>query len=286
MTDEKNKILNKEKSTAIVVEDQCTTWDYISGILEKDFQIKAFCNSSKLAESAFMEYKPDLVWLDCYLGELCESNLGLKNSGLLLAEWMKKHNPETKIILFTASYESAIIYKAEKLGLEAVFLGGKFSTDKSIILDILQRVQEGEKGIYIDSAQSEQSALKKIGKMTFYEFCTITSLLIGKSTATVAEEMNSTRKRINNTLYRVKEKYNLSDELSREEILEELKEIIQDSFSQLKHHNISEVHSMFKITDELLNPLMEQLKHGNLKGFSINSVLENSKSILENNKKD
>jgi hypothetical protein len=43
---------------------------------------------------------------------------------------------------------------------------------------------------------------------------------------------------------------------------------------------------MFKITDELLNPLMEQLKHGNLKGFSINSVLENSKFVLENNTKD
>ena len=86
------KIETEATKTAIVVEDQCTTWDYISGILEKDFQIKAFCNSSKLAESAFMEYKPDLVWLDCYLGELCESNLGLKNSGLLLAEWMKKHN--------------------------------------------------------------------------------------------------------------------------------------------------------------------------------------------------
>jgi len=64
------KIETEATKTAIVVEDQCTTWDYINGILEKDFQIKAFCNSSKLAESAFMEYKPDLVWLDCYLGEL------------------------------------------------------------------------------------------------------------------------------------------------------------------------------------------------------------------------
>lgn len=262
------------KPSAIIVEDQCITWDYIKSLLAEDFEIKEFCNSSKLAEQAFIRHKPDLVWLDCYLGEISENNQGLKNSGLLLAEWIKKHRPQTKIILFTASYESSIIYKAKLLNIEAVFLGGKFSTNKQKILSIIKRILTGERGIYLDSAELEDHSLKKIGRMTFFEFCIVSSLLLGKSTASVAEEMNSNRKQINNTLYRVKEKYGLSDELSREEILEELKEIIKESFSHLEHQNISEVHSIFKITDELLSPVIDKLKEGELKKININALRE------------
>ena len=265
-----------EKLTAIVVEDQCVIWDYIHNILSPKYEIKAFCNSSKLAEKAFLDFKPDLVWLDCYLGEFCENHLGLKNSGLALAEWMKKHNSSTKIFLFTASYESSILYKAESIGIEAVFLGAKFTNNKNGILNIIDRVNQGEKGIYVDSQGSSESALKRVGKMTFFEFCVIISLLIGKSTAKIADELNSNRKQINNTLYRVKEKYNLSDNLSREEILEELKEIISQSFEQLEQQHISEFHCLFKISDELLNPAINKIRQGSVKGASLNSLLRES----------
>ena len=264
-----------DKLTAIVIEDQCVIWDYIHNILSPYYEIKSFCNSSKLAEKAFIEFKPDLVWLDCYLGELCENHLGLKNSGLALAAWMKKHSPNTKIFLFTASYESSIIYKAESIGIEAVFLGAKFSNNKNGIVSIIERVKQGEKSIYVDSRKISETALKRVGKMTFFEFCVVASLLIGKSTAKIADELNSNRKQINNTLYRVKEKYDLSDDLSREEVLEELKEIILNSFEQLEQQHISEFHCLFKITDELLNPVVNQIRQGGLKGASFSSLLKN-----------
>ena len=84
------------KNTAIVVEDQIVSWDYIKSVLEPSLEVKRFCKTSEEAEQAFKEIKPNLVWLDCYLGELSESSTGLKNSGILLAGWIKAHSPKTK----------------------------------------------------------------------------------------------------------------------------------------------------------------------------------------------
>ena len=88
--------MNKEKKiTTIVVEDQIVSWDYINSVLKEHAEVKSFCKNSFEAEAAFLKFKPDLIWLDCYLGEISLDNQGLKNSGLELANWIKGNKPKT-----------------------------------------------------------------------------------------------------------------------------------------------------------------------------------------------
>lgn len=259
------------KKTAIVVEDQIVSWDYIASVLEPFLEVKKFCKTSKEAEQAFIEIKPDLVWLDCYLGELSESSTGLKNSGILLAEWIKAHSPCTKIILFTASFESSIVIKAKQLELDAVFLGAKFEADKNQCREILNRVLNGEKNIVISSLKQKEDKYENIGKMTLHEFSIISSMILGKTTAQIAEDLATTRKQINNALYRVKEKYELDDCLSRNEILEYLKEIMLKEYEQ--KGEIPELYSILKLNEEVLKPVVDKISSTENKKIKLKDIL-------------
>ena len=260
------------KHSAIVVEDQIVCWDYIKSVIEPSLEIKAFCKSSQEAEEAFRKYKPDLVWLDCYLGELSEACNGLKNSGLILAEWIKAHKPETKIILFTASLESSIILKTKELDIEAVFLGAKFEAEKSECKAIIEKVLNGEKNIVISSLKQNDNKFSNIGKMTLHEFSIISAMILGKSTAQIAEDLGSSRKQINNALYRVKEKYELDDNYSRKDILEYLKDIMIDEYTQ--KGEIPELYSILKLNEEVLQPVINTISEQSNKKIKLKDLLK------------
>ncbi|MCH2227915.1 MAG: response regulator [Candidatus Caenarcaniphilales bacterium] len=265
--------MNKEKKiTTIVVEDQIVSWDYINSVLKEHAEVKSFCKNSFEAEAAFLKFKPDLIWLDCYLGEISLDNQGLKNSGLELATWIKAHKKETKIILFTASYEKSIILAAKKLGIEAVILGAKFSISKEEASYIVNQVIKGSTNIVINSNDQNTERLKNIGKMTINEFVVVSSLILGKSTAQIAEELSSTRKQVNNALYRVKEKYELDDSLSRQELLEEIKNIVIGLNSV--DPKIPELYSIIKLNEEILDPVISKIQTGELKKIKLKDIIE------------
>lgn len=262
------------KASAIVVEDQIVSWDYIKSVLEPLVDIKKFCKTSLEAELAFREFKPNLVWLDCYLGEISELSTGLKNSGIILAEWIKAHETNTKIILFTASLESSLVLRAKKLKIDAVFLGAKFEANKDQCRKIIQRVLDGEKDIIISSLKRKKTKYENIGKMTLLEFSVVSSMILGKSTAQIAEDLLSTRKQINNVLYRVKEKYQLSDDLSRNEILEYLKEIMLNEYDQ--RGEIPELYSILKLNEEVLKPIISKISNSENKRIKLKDLLYNT----------
>lgn len=262
-------IKEKRKLKAIVVEDQPVIWDYIQSCVEPYYKIEAFCTNTEESESAFRTIKPDLVWLDCYLGELSESYQGVKNSGLQLAEWIKNHSPKTKIFLFTASSELAILTKAQELGIEGIALGGKFLRNKEIIKDAIKTISYGSR--WISPNIFEEIELDELSNITVFEFCVIFSLLIGKTTIQIAEEFDTTRKRVNNSVYRVKQKLGLDEDISKEELLEIFKERIQNSINASQFYNLSELVSINSIVENYLTPVINKIKAGELAKVKIGS---------------
>lgn len=259
-----------KKPIAIVVEDQPVLWDYIKSCLDDYYEIKAFCTNTKEAELAFREYKPNLVWLDCYLGEISDFYQGIKNSGLQLATWIKNHNSKTKIFLFTASTEVGILNWAYQLNIEGIALGGKFIKDKTIIQDGIKAVSQGAK--WVSPNIVEDVELGELGNITVFEFCVMSSLLLGKSNIQIAEDLDATRKRVNNSVYRVKQKLGLNEDSNKEELLEIFKDKIQGSVDPSKFYNLSEIISINALVQDCLNPIMNKIKTGELTKVKIHKL--------------
>ncbi len=250
------------KVKTVVIEDQPIIWDYIRSCIETECEILAFCTSTKEAELAIKKYKPDFVWLDCYLGEFTDDSQGVKNSGLQIAYWIKSHSPQTKIFLFTASNEPTILKQSESLGIEGIALSGKYITEKQVVLDGVQKVLAGE--TWVSPHVIENFELEGLYQVTVFEFSVITSLLCGKSTFQIAEDLSTTRKMVNNALYRAQQKLFIDPELSREDFLEKFKVKILSSFNASKYYSLTEIVSINSIIETCLKPIMGKLKEEKL----------------------
>jgi len=258
--------------TAIVVEDQPVIWDYAKSCLAGLCEIKEYCASTEEAEEAFRRYRPDFVWLDCYLGELCDSGQGLKNSGILLASWMKSHKPDTKLFLFTASNEKNILGHAREVEIEGIALGGKYIRNQDLVRTGIEKVLAGEK--WLSPNIVEEFELDELGKITVFEFCVVCSLLLGKRTQQIADEMDTTRKRVNNAVYRIKDKLSVDHKASREEVLDFLREKMKGSFDPNDNYRISEIVSINTMVQEFLSPVMDRIKTGELNKLKLKDVVK------------
>lgn len=267
--------------TAIVVEDQPVIWEYAKSCLEGLCDIKAFCSTTAEAEEAFREHKPDLVWLDCYLGEISEYNQGLKNSGILLAKWIKSHSPQTKVFIFTSANEVNILQIAKSIDIEGIGLGGKFIKDKEVVIDGIKDVLAG--GEWVSPNLVEEFKLDELGKITLFEFCVICSLIVGKPTSQIADELDTTRKRVNNSVYRVKEKLKIDVDIEREELLDVLKDKIKDQFNPNEHYNISDIITINTIVQDFLNPMLKQVKTGDFDRVNLEMINENIENASSSN---
>lgn len=252
-TEEENKL-----PSAIVVEDHPVIWDYAKACLEGLCEVKAYCTNTTEAEEAFRTHKPDLIWLDCYLGELSEVSQGIKNSGILLASWIKKHNPRTKIFLFTSSNETNILAQAQELEIEGVALGGKFLKEKEIVREGIRDVLIGKD--WISPNLRGDLELYELGKITVFEFCVACSLILGKSSSKIADELDASRKKVNNATYRIKEKLKIDDDINKEEFLEILSDRLKNSFKPSDHYAVSDVVNINSTVQEFLEPVLRRIK--------------------------
>ncbi len=247
-----------EVLTAVVVEDQPIIWEYIRSCLEPCYQILEFCTSTRSAEEAIRVLKPDLVWLDCYLGEFSDRGFGLKNSGIELAYWIKKHRSQTKIFLFSASNEGSILHNARKIGVEGIAPGGKFFRDKQAIIDGVKAVASGR--TWLAPSLIEDIELRELSNVTIFEFAVLCSFLLGKGTAQIADDLDTTRKSINNVIYRVKQKFCLPENLSREDLLESFKDRLKQGFSMSQYYSLSEIISVNSVIETSLRPMLDNLR--------------------------
>ena len=260
--------MNQEMTKkAIVVEDQPIIWEYAKSCIEPHFEVLEFCSSTEEAELAFRKHKPDLVWLDCYLGEVSETHFGVKNSGIELAAWIKSHSPETKVFLFTASNEMSIFEFARKHEIEGIALGGKYLKDKSIVQEGIKALAEGNS--WTSPNIIDHWELKSLGKITLFEFCIASLLIIGKSASQIADELDTTRKRVNSAIYRIREKLKIEDAIGRDEFLEILKDKIKSCFSPNQYYNLTELTTINAMVESCLKPLIDELKTGDLKRVAI-----------------
>lgn len=246
------------KVRTVVVEDQPIVWDYIRSIIGDKCEILDFCTSTQEAEFSIKKYKPEFVWLDCYLGEFADNNQGIKNSGLQIAHWIKNHLPKTKIFLFTASNEIIILKQCQNIGVEGIALSGKYINDKKIVRAGIDKVLAGE--TWVSPQVLESYEFKDFYKISVFEFAVISTLVLGKTTAQIAQDMSTTRKKVNNAVYRAQQKLFLDPELSREDFLELFKEKVLSSFAPSRFYNLSEVVSINCLVQEFLEPILEKLK--------------------------
>ena len=250
------------KVSTVVVEDQPIVWDYIRSCIGELCDIRAFCTSTKETEIAIKEHKPDFVWLDCYLGEFSDTGQGIKNSGLQIAQWIKSHYPHIKIFLFTASNEAVILKQCENIGIEGIALSGKYINDKEVVRQGVESVLQGEK--WLSPQVVESYELEDLNKITVFEFSVISALVCGKNTQQIAEELSTTRKRVNNAVYRAQQKLFIDPDLSREDFLEMFKDKIVNSIDISKYYNLTEIVSVNTLIQNCLNPVVSGLSEGKL----------------------
>lgn len=253
---------------AVIVDDHPVIWDYAQSCLEPCYEVVECCATTAEAEEAFRKHKPDIVWLDCYLGELYEDGHGLKNSGLMLANWMKKHRPEIKVFLFTASNEVSILEASKNIGVEGIAVGGKYFKEKEVVRDAIQTIADG--GYWVSPNLIDNVQLDQLGKLTVFEFCVVCSMFAGKSTGQVADEFDTTRKRINNSLYRIKEKLKLDFDINRSEFLECMRDFFNDNINLNQNYVISDIVSINSLAESFLKPVISRVASGELKRVSLN----------------
>lgn len=258
------------KKTAIVIEDQPVIWEYCKLCLEDYCEIKEFCANTAEAERAFHRHQPDLVWLDCYLGEIAEPYYGFQNSGLLLASWIKKHRPETKIFLFTAADDIGIVKAATDLGIEGIGVAAKFIKDAKIVKDAINEVLSGR--TWMSPSVVENFELKEFNDLTVFEFAVVCAMMLGKSSGQIADEMDSTRKRVNNSVYRIKEKFQIEGS-SREDMLDNLKEHFKSLYNFNDIYQVSDIFTINSLARDLLKPVLKKLSHKDLSRRCLREVL-------------
>ncbi len=250
------------EKTAIVIEDQPVIWDYARLCLNGLARIVEFCSTTEEAEEAFFKYRPDLVWLDCYLGEISDATNGLKNSGIALAVWMKRHRPQTKIFLFTASNDPTIMKAARDIGIEGIAMGGKFIRDRHIIVSGLQAVLNGKQ--WVSPYLVEDIELDEFSRITVFEFAVLCSIMLGKTTAQVADELDTTRKRINNAIYRVRQKLGIDDSASKDYVLDLVREQVINRLHFNDTYIVSDIMAINSAITELLGPILDKVRSGAL----------------------
>ena len=246
------------KVKAVVIEDQPIVWDYIRSCLEDSCEIKAFCTSTQEAEFAIKKHMPDLIWLDCYLGEFADNGQGIKNSGLQIAHWVKNHFPQIKIFLFTASNETVILKQCENIGIEGIALSGKYISDKEIVKEGIRTVLNDKR--WLSPAILETIEIEEFNMVTIFEFSVLIALVCGKSTNQIAEELCTTRKRVNNSIYRAQQKLFIDPDLSREDFLDLFKERIKKSFNTSRYYNLTEIHTINSLIQNCLDPVLYKLR--------------------------
>ncbi len=247
---------------AIVVEDQPVIWDYAGHCLKNYCHVVEFCTNIAEAEEAFFKYRPDLVWLDCYLGEVSDASNGPKNSGIAFATWIKCHRPQTKIFLFTASSDPTILKSAYDIGIEGIALGGKFIRDRHIILEAIRKVLDGKQ--WVSPNLVEGYELGDLSRVTVFEFAVFCSMLLGKSTGQIAEEMDTTRKHVNNALYRVREKLDIDGIASKDYAMDLIRDKVLAKIKFNDNYVVSDIMAINTAVHEFLEPILNKVKKGNL----------------------
>lgn len=63
-------------------------------------------------------------------------------NGVDASAWIKKHHPEIKVLMFSASAEREIVLKLLKIGINGYVLKGR--TDATILIDAVQHIHDGD----------------------------------------------------------------------------------------------------------------------------------------------
>lgn len=119
----------------LLVEDSKITRDMVESYIARsqDYLLIAALENAANAEIVCMNGKVDLILMD-----VCTAD---DESGLDVAEKIKKHHPKVRIIIMTSMPEYSFIQKAKAAGCDSFWYKEYGETD---LLDIMDRTMRGE----------------------------------------------------------------------------------------------------------------------------------------------
>lgn len=143
------------KYRVMIVEDQAMTRHLLEMFIKssKKYELVFSLDNASLADVYCAGKKIDLVLMDVLMER--------GDNGLYAAERIKKHHPETKIILVTSMPECSYIKRARQIGVESFWYK---EASQEAILSIMDRTMAGE------SVYPEQTPVLQIGHAKSTEF--------------------------------------------------------------------------------------------------------------------
>ncbi len=151
-------------------------------------------DSAAMAELYCMTNRVDLILMD-----VCTA---LDANGIEVAEKLKKHYPQIKIIIITSQPEYSYISHARKIGVESFWY--KEPTAEAL-LKIMDRTMAGE-SIYPDSAPVTRLGAALSDDFTERELEVLRELVSGKTDAAIAETLCLSVTRVKQHIQRIREK--------------------------------------------------------------------------------
>lgn len=179
----------KNKINILIADDHEITRAGIKLLLSYQFKYQVIAEASNGNEAVALtvKHEPDIVLLDINMPE---------SNGLYAAKQIKKHRPDTKIILLTGLTNNVIIDKALTTGADGYLLKNMKSDE---IIDALNKVMTGKK-VYSQSVlkyieNKKLNPIKHISKpisFTKNELKVLKLLSNGLNNIQIAEELGIT----------------------------------------------------------------------------------------------
>lgn len=167
------------KYRVMIVEDQAMTRHLLEMFIKssKKYELVFSLDNASMADVYCAGKKIDLVLMDV----LMERGY----NGLYAAERIKKHHPDTKIILVTSMPECSYIKRARQIGVESFWYK---EASQEAILSIMDRTMAGE-SVYPEQTPVLQIGHAKSTEFTERELDVLREMIKGITNAVIAKNL-------------------------------------------------------------------------------------------------
>lgn len=168
-----------KKINVMIVEDQAMTRHLMEMFItsSEKYHLVFSLESATMADIYCAGNKIDLILMDVLMERGC--------SGLNAAERIKKHCPETKIILMTSMPECSYIKRAKQIGVESFWYK---EASQEAVLNIMDRTMAGE-SIYPVATPVLQIGHAKSTEFTERELDVLREMTRGITNASIAQRL-------------------------------------------------------------------------------------------------
>ncbi|MGN1319300.1 MAG: response regulator transcription factor [Lachnospirales bacterium] len=167
------------KTKVLVVDDQLVARELFEMYLKsnENYEIVALLPSASLVEEFIKSNSVDIILMDILMND--------GSSGLLASEYVKKINPNIKIIAITSMAEASWLKRAKEIGIESFYYK---EAPKETIIDVIEKTMAGE-SIYPDSPPKVKVGLLGNENFSERELDILRLMTTGMSNSKIAKKL-------------------------------------------------------------------------------------------------